>query len=628
MNSKLKVLLALVLAVAVGVGAYAYFRSRNQGEPMDEGRAMVTDPKTFVYVTIGEPDTLDPAYAYDTASGEIIHQLYDNLFDYEGSSLEKLVPRLATQVPSTENGLITNGGLTIKVPIRKGVKFHNGSDLTPEDVEYTFERAMISDPVGSPVWMFFEPLLGVQTMEQLIAMVGGPEDYEDINDVDPAIRRKAFDLIDAAVEVEDDAVVFNLATPYPPFLQILAKGGSWSSILDKEWMIENGDWDGNPDTWHKWHDPVKEEMTLYEKANGTGPYKLQAWDRSGGQIVLKRFDDYFRGPAQLETVFVKYIEEYNTRLLMLQSGDADAIYADVQYLDQLKGIEGVKVVERLEQIANTTLLYNFTIPYEGNEDIVGSGQLDGNGIPSDFFADINIRKAFNYAFDYERYLNEVANGAGQIAKGFIPAALPFSNKDGEWYTHDLKKAEEHFKQAFNGEVWEKGFKLTLLYNSGNNARKTAAEILEYNIERINPKFQIEVQGMQWATYLSKLDQGALPVFFMGWLMDFPDAHNFVDAYLRSTGAFAGYCGQGLVELAMAEFDDLIAQAMQAPTTEERAALYKEINRKAYEYAVAMPYIEPADHRVTRDWLQGFVHNPAYSAKYDFYSLSKKAPGQA
>lgn len=626
MNSRLRIVLALVLVLAVGFAVYSYFGRNNDtenGAPSGEPQKMVTDENTFVYISIGEPDTLDPAYAYDTASGEIIHQVYDNLFDYEGGDLNKLVPILATEVPTIDNGLISDDGRTIKVPIRKGVKFHTGNELTPEDVEYTFERNMISDPVGGPIWMFFEPLLGVQSMRQLIASVGGPSDFTDINDVDPAIRRAAFDKIDAAVEVEGDAVVFKLAGPYPPFLQILAKGGSWASILEKAWMVEKGDWDGEPDTWAKWYDPTKEEMTLYEQANGTGPFKLQAWDRSGGQIVLKRNDDYFRGPAELETVFVKYIEEYNTRQLMLQSGDADAIYADVQYLNQLRGVEGIRVLEGLEQISNTVLLYNFTIPYEGNEDIVGSGKLDGNGIPSDFFADINVRKAFNYAFDYERYLNEVANGAGTISTGFIPNSLPFSNEGGEWYRHDLELAEQHFRQAFNGELWDKGFKLTVLYNTGNNARKTAAEILEYNIESINPKFQIEVQGMQWATYLGKLDAGSLPVFFMGWLADFPDAHNFVDAYLRSTGAFAGYCGEGLVELAKAEFDDLVAQAMQAPTTEEREALYQEINRKAYEYAVAMPYIDPADHRVMRDWVEGFVHCPAYSAKYDFYSLSKK-----
>jgi len=624
MNAKARIALLLVLLLVGGAAAYVYLVPKGERKAEDDKTPKVTtDPKTYVHVTIGEPDTLDPAYAYDTASGEIIHQLYDSLFDYENGSLDKLIPLLAAEVPSVENGLISPDGKTIKVPIRKGVKFHNGGELTPEDVEYTIERAMISDPVGGPVWMFFEPLLGVQTMEQVIAMVGGPEDFTDINEVDPAIRRKAFDLIDAAVEVEGDYVVFHLANPYPPFLQILAKGGGWSSILDKEWMIENGDWDGQPDTWAKWFDPTKEEMTLYEKANGTGPFKLQAWDRSGGQIVLKRFDDYFRGPAQLETVFVKYIEEFNTRQLMLQSGDADSIYANNQYLDQLRGIPGVRIIEGLPQVTNTALMFNFTIPYEGNEDIVGSGKLDGKGIPSDFFADVNVRKAFAYAFDYERYLKEVANGAGKIATGVVPNTLPFSNKDGEWFTHDLEKAEQYFRQAFGGELWEKGFKLTLLYNSGNNARKTAAEILEYNIESINPKFQIDVQGMQWATYLAKMDAGSLPVFFMGWSMDFPDAHNFFDAYMRSTGALAGYCGQALIDLAKAEFDDLIAQAMQVSTEAERQAIYNELHKKAFDYAIAVPYIDPTDHRVMRDWVEGFVYCPAYSANYDFYSLSKK-----
>src|SRR5690625_4528571 len=194
MNSRLRTVLVLLLVLAVGFAVYSYFGPKDDAEKDDQDRApsgVVTDPKTFVYISIGEPDTLDPAFAYDTASGEIIHQVYDNLFDYEDGDLDKLVPRLATEVPTVENGLISDDGRTIKVPIRKGVKFHSGNELTPEDGEYTIERAMISDPVGGPIWMFFEPLLGVQNMRQLIATVGGPENFSDINEVDPAIRRAA-----------------------------------------------------------------------------------------------------------------------------------------------------------------------------------------------------------------------------------------------------------------------------------------------------------------------------------------------------------------------------------------------------------------------------------------------------
>lgn len=202
------------------------------------------------------------------------------------------------------------------------------------------------------------------------------------------------------------------------------------------------------------------------------------------------------------------------------------------------------VVEDLPQITNTVLFFSFTIPVEGNEDLVGSGKLDGNGIPSDFFADVNVRKAFAYAFDYEAYLNEVVLGAGQIPKGPFPQSLPYVNTEQEYFSHDLAKATEYFKQAFNGEVWEKGFKVGIVYNTGNDARKTALEILEFNIEQINPKFQVEVIGLEWATVLDKLRSSSLPVFVMGWLADFPDTHNFAVPFMHSAGTFAGYCGQG------------------------------------------------------------------------------------
>jgi peptide/nickel transport system substrate-binding protein len=584
--------------------------------------AQKTDPKTFVYAMFGDVDSLDPAYAYDTASGEVIHQCYDNLVAYDGNKLDAFVPMLATQVPTKANGLISADGKTIKFPIRKGVKFHNGDILTPADVEYTFERAMLADPAGGPIWMFFEPLLGVQTLRDVVPMVGGPEKFDDMSKLDPAILRKVYDKVAKTVEVEGDYVVFRLAMPYEPFMQILAKGGSWSSIVNKKWMIANGAWDGKPDTWVKWYDPPKESMTLYERTMGTGPFKVETWDRSGGQIVFKRHDGYWQGPAKLETVFIKYIDETNTRILMLKTGEADAAYVDRQYLSQVRNVPGIVVIENLPVITNTTLLFNFTIPVEGNEDIVGSGKLDGNGVPSNFFADVNVRRAFAYAFDYDTYIQQVMEGRALKPVGPAPQILPYVNKNQEWFKYDLKKAEAEFKKAFGGELWNKGFKLTILYNTGNELRKTAAEILEANIESINPKFKIDVQGMQWSTYLGKLRASALPVFFMGWHMDYPDVHNFYFPYMHSAGAFAGYCGQGLIDLAKAEFDPLINQGISASTSAERAEVYKKLQALAFEKAVAMFYIEPTEERVHRDWVKGFSFHPANSARYDFYSLWK------
>ncbi len=586
------------------------------------GHAQTTDPKTFVHVQFGTADTLDPTQAYDNLSGSIIQQCYDSLLAFEPGSVERMLPMLSTKVPSVENGLLSRDGRTIKFPIRKGVKFHDGSVLTPEDVEYTFERAMLSDPAGGPVWMFLEPLLRVQTLKQLACKLGGLDSIDDMKAMDPALARKVFDAVDRSVEVEGDNVVFRLGAPYPPFLQILCKGGSWSAITSKKWLVSHGAWDGKPDTWLRWHDQPKEEMALYEVAMGTGPFKLAKWDRSGGQVVFKRFDDYWQGPARLETVVLKFIDEYNTRRLMLQTGEADAIRVDIAYLDQVRQIPGVTVIDRLPYIGNTALLFNLNIPVEGNEDVVFSGKLDGNGVPPDFFNDVHVRRAFNYAFDYDAMIQQVLKGQSPKPHGPIPELLPFCNKEQKWYEHDLKRATEEFKAAFGGKLWEKGFKLTLLYNTGNEARKTACEILESNVEALNPRFKLEVGTLQWSTYLDKLRSRSLPVFFIGWQMDFADAHNFVFPYMHSQGTYSGYCN--MEALAKEKFDALIDKGISTVDPAERRQIYYELQRLAYEEAIQIFMDERYERRVHRDWVKGFVHNPASNADYDYYEIWKEA----
>ena len=582
------------------------------------------DAETFVYVGgAGGPQTLDPAAAYDTASGEVIHQVYDNLFEYVDGELDNMGPMLATEVPTVANGLMSEDGRTIRVPIRQGVKFHSGHTLTAEDVRYSFLRGMLADPAGGPMWMFFEPLLGVQTMRNVIEMAGGSGDFAAIDEVDPAILRKAYDLVAASIEVDGNDIVFHLVEPYPPFINILAKGGSWSAIVCKDWMAANGDWDGNPDTWAKWYDLALEDMTLYDQANGTGPFKLDTWDKSGAQVLFSRFDEYWQGPASLKSVVIKNIPELATRQLMLRVGDADAIYVGQEDLPQVRTMPDVTVIDGLPQVTNTVLFYSFTIPVEGNEDLVGSGKLDGKGIPSDFFADVNVRKAFNYSFDYEAFLTEVALGAGVTPVGPIPQSLPYVNTEQEYFKHDPARATEYFKKAFDGELWEKGFEVGIVYNTGNNTRKTALEILEYNVESTNPKFKVNVIGLEWATVLDKLRSASLPVFVMGWLMDFPDTHNFAVPFMHSTGTFAGYCGQGLIDLAKVEFDALVEAGIKATDPAEREKIYFELQKRYVDLAVGMPFMEATTHRVMLDWVKGFTYSPAYSAQYDYYTIFKE-----
>src|SRR4030066_284309 len=79
--------------------------------------------------------------------------------------------------------------------------------------------------VGGPQVLIFEPLLGVT----------GSRDGDDNIVV-------ALDDIKNAVEVDGDWVQFNLVAPFAPFIHVLT--GSWGCIVDKEWCIAQGDFDG------------------------------------------------------------------------------------------------------------------------------------------------------------------------------------------------------------------------------------------------------------------------------------------------------------------------------------------------------------------------------------------------
>ena len=242
----------------------------------------VKNPDTLIIADYGTVNSLDPAYAYDTASGSRIMNIYESLIFFDGEKTGQFVPMLATKVPTVDNGLVSADGMTYTFPIRQGVKFHNGEILTPQDVEYTFERAMVQDRSGGPIWMLYEPLLGI----------GGSRDGDGEISLD-------FADIDNAVEVMGDSVVFRLASPYPPLLGILAY--TLGGIVNKKFVVENGGWDGTAETWQDFNGPAPGEEILHAVTCGTGPFELERWDPAV-ETVLIRNDDYWREPAKLKRV--------------------------------------------------------------------------------------------------------------------------------------------------------------------------------------------------------------------------------------------------------------------------------------------------------------------------------------
>ena len=590
--------------------------------------AEVKNPDTIVQVTIGGPATMDPHWSYDTASGAVIYNVYDNLIALKGDSLTEFIPMLATEVPTVENGLIKDDGLTYIFPIRKDVKFHNGDILTPEDVAYSIKRALIFDRSGGPVWMFFEPLLATHDIEEIAVEVAGVEKYSDLFDTEGELKSeyqeamvKVFtDYIDKVVEVQGDKVIFHLAQTYGPFMNILAHGGSWGSIINKEWAIAQGTWDGQADTWWKYHDPVCEDDPLYAIENGTGPFILKKWIPEE-VVMFGRFDNYWQGPAKIKNVVTKIVSEWTTRKLMLKTGDGDIVYVPPANVDEVKEMEGVRIIENLSTLSNAASQWPWTINPEGNPNI-GSGKLDGEGIPADFFSDIHVRRGFSYLFPYDLFIKKVMKGRAIRNPGpLVEGLLGYSDDPSLFYEHDIFKAIEEFKLAWNGELWERGCKFNIFYNEGNDTRKAACDMISTLARMINPKFKITSIGVVWSAYLKGFLTEKLPIFTIGWMADYPDPHNWIPTYMGSKGDFSGMYGKAYVEFAEKNVDPLIDEAIKETDPEKRAAIYKNLIQIAHDQAISIYLYQPIGHHVERTWIKGWYYN-AMRPGQDFYSLSK------
>jgi peptide/nickel transport system substrate-binding protein len=249
---------------------------------------------------------------------------------------------------------------------------------------------------------------------------------------------------------------------------------------------------------------------------------------------------------------------------------------------------------------------------------VGSGQLDGNGIPLDFFSDPDVRKGFAYAFDYDTFiadafLNEAIRPGSPIVNG-----LSYYDANAPKYTYDLAQAEAHLKAAWGGQVWEKGFTLTIAYNSGNLERKTACEILQQNLFSINPKFNVLVQVMQWPTLLRDMYSSLVPMFQIGWNVDYPDAHNFIYPFMHSAGTFSAW--QNYNNPAV---DALIEQAIGSPNPTERNSLYRQLDQLYYDDVPSLILAQATGRRYFRDWITGFYFNPVIpGVAGNVYALEK------
>ena len=566
-------------------------------------RAQQSSTTTFVHLTGRRWLTLDPANAFDAVSHIVVGNVYESLLTFKSvAQMDAFEPFLASRVPSIENGLISKDRLRYALPIRQGVRFHDGSVMTAEDVRYSFLRFMLLDSEGGPAALLLRPLLGVTSTRD-------------------AAGKRVISFQDAAraVAVEDGQVVFTLKKPDSSFLKLLA---SLPIVTSRAWATAQKDWDGSEKSWIAFNARPVDQTGLHARMNGTGPFRLE---RAGDdELVLARHDEYWRLPSALERVRFKVVPNGSLRLFMLQAGDADSSYLEDFFRPYAKATKGLLVIDSLpDEDLGEILFFNLKTAAEGN-DILGSGRLDGAGIPPDFFSDIEVRRGFAWAFDYERFARAAYGSKARRVRGpFPPSMVP--DTDGTPYTKDLEKARAAFRKAFGGEVWKNGFVLPAAYSGDNQSRKLAAEALQAGLKEVNPLFKVRLHPLQSQEYYDALESRKLPLFINGYYSDYPDPNSYAFGLLQSQSYFPKY-----QSFSDPEIDALIEEAAGEADSAARKSLYQRLNVLAEKTLPAIYTYAAPPLRACRDWVSGYdstdnANNLNANNFPYFYSYSKRLP---
>jgi peptide/nickel transport system substrate-binding protein len=607
-----------------------------------------SDPTTYTQLTFGDIDTMDPALAYDTASGQIIQNVLEPLIWFDHKDPTSYVPILALEVPSQANGGISADGLTYIFKIRPGVKFHNGNDLTASDFAYSFQRGLLQSDPNGPQWLLLEPLLGY-THGDVTEEIADGEFAGDkealINGATPEQLVAVCEKVKASVVADDSAgtLTLNLAQSWGPLLATLAQ--TWGSAMDMDWAIENGAWNGDCGTWQNYYAPGAENDELSAVIMGTGPYMLDHWTPVE-EYVLTANPNYWRtepmwdggpsGAPRIKTVIVRNVSEWGTRFAALQAGDADSVAINQDAYTQVDPFAGeecdfetdactptnnpdapLRRWPGLAATSRTDVFMNFNVATDaqGNNPYIGSGKLDGNGIPPDFFNDVHVRRAFAQCFDYEAYIADALNGNGARNNGPIILDMVGYNPNGPQYDFDLDACEAELAQAWDGQLPEIGFRLQVAFNTGNTTRQTVGAILQNNLASINDKYRVEIVGLPWPTLLRSFRARQLPVAISGWIEDIHDPHNWVQPY--TVGTFAGR--QNLPADLKAQFQDLVNRGVAASDPAAREKIYFELQQLYYDEVPTIILAQPTSTRYEQRWVQGWYYNPIHFGTY-FYTM--------
>lgn len=213
---------------------------------------------SLVLGTTAAPTLFNPYYSTDTSSRAIEGFIF--------SGLVTINREFKPEGDVAESWEVTDDGLKWTFKIRQGMKFHDGHDLTADDVIFSYSLPL-------------------------------HEDYKGPSSL-------PFQVINEINKVDDYTVEFVLSEPYAPFITITATMG----VLPKHIL-------GDVPVAELGKNPFNTKNPI-----GSGPFKFAEW-KEGQYVKVEAFDEYYAGRPNLDSIIYKIVPDANAIIAQLQTGD-------------------------------------------------------------------------------------------------------------------------------------------------------------------------------------------------------------------------------------------------------------------------------------------------------------------
>ncbi|MDQ3779431.1 MAG: peptide ABC transporter substrate-binding protein [Chloroflexota bacterium] len=510
-----------MLATLAGVAGSRGAMAQGTAEPARGGRAVIA--------LIQEPGQMNPYF--NIQSGSFLSTLVvDPLFVPDASG--NYLPVLAAEVPTIENGGISEDFLTITYKLRDGITWSDGEPFTADDVVFSHE--IYKDPGSTTVL--------------------GP----------------AYELIESVEAIDPLTVRVRMTAINPAYLEL--------------WNAE-----GPVQPKHKFESSaVDQEHPLARLPLGTGPFVFTDW-KTGDEITLERNPNYRDpGKPRLDAITIKVAPEKESAIASFVAGEFDTVYfivtGDLPTLTQAEA-EGAGIVVQLQEGPSHVEWLWLNLSDGGDP-----------SKPHPVFGDPAIREAMDHGIDRQTVIDEVLGGFGYqvgsfIYSGWAAVDIPAAAYDPQLANQILDDAG--WAIGSDGIREKEGVRASLRYQSiaGDQTRELYQQVVQQNLRDIG--IELNIENVPSNTIFGSWEEGGIYArgdydILMSRAGFFVDPAQWANEFTSDQIPTAEFpAGLNRVRYQSPEFDAAIAEGASTLDQEVRAEAYQ---RAAERFAADRPAI--------------------------------------